>query len=82
MTIYLVCENVDLGYHVLFAKTDKAAAEAVCAEMTKERLDSVERNLRAGNYTDERIAECMTRMAGYCHYEVDEVVVDCEVRKN
>jgi uncharacterized protein YfcZ (UPF0381/DUF406 family) len=33
MTVYLVCNNVDLGYHVEYAYTTQARAEAKMAEL-------------------------------------------------
>jgi hypothetical protein len=35
MIVYLVCNNIDLGYHVEFAYTSRARAEAKMAEMTE-----------------------------------------------
>lgn len=48
MIIYLVGENVDLGYHVVSAHVSKDQAEAVCAELEeKERSQYIKAMMAA-----------------------------------
>lgn len=60
-TIYMVCENVDLGFHVEGAYTSEEKAEQVCAELNKRHIDlHVNALVKNCGYTVEQARDCAT----------------------
>lgn len=52
--MYLLCEHVDLGYHVITAFTDSKVAETTCEEMNaKYKAEKISSLIRDCRYTAE-----------------------------
>lgn len=58
MKIYLVCEEIDLGYHVHEAYVDRERANAVCELKNRRRRESNVNSLIEDGYTREEAEAC------------------------
>jgi hypothetical protein len=76
MKIYLVVENIDLGYQVKQAHTSKTKAENECKWLTRKHYDHcVENEMLGGN--DEDVAEAnVDEWFNWNYYEVKEVELE------
>ena len=73
MIVYLVCETVDLGYHVVVGYTDQARAQAEVDRLNSEAFANCVRDLIGIGYTPEE-AQASAKHRSY--YELDSVEVD------
>jgi hypothetical protein len=74
MQIYLVVENVDLGYHAVKGFVDRVAAEEVCQGMNTEyQRDMVEGLIQHCGYT---LENAWAYAGKRTHYEVETVEVE------
>jgi hypothetical protein len=74
MQIYLVVENVDLGYHAVQGYTDYARAEQECIRLNQEHNAQQIINLMDHCGYTEREAQTYVRYS--THYGVDTVEVE------
>lgn len=51
--VYLICEKVDLGFHVVCATMDEEKADAICERMNEEEINHKIEGLMATDYTKE-----------------------------
>ena len=73
MIVYLVCETVDLGYHVVKGYTDRARAQAEVDQLTNEAITEKVAGLIDIGYTPD---EAMAYAKKLSYYELDSVEVD------
>lgn len=72
MKVFLICENIDLGYHVVRAFSDQNNANNVCEEMNKLHLSkTIDGLITHCGYSEERAKEYANRSAQYYVEEID-----------
>lgn len=73
MIVYLVCETVDLGYHVVKGHTDRDRAQAEVDRLNSEALANCARDLISIGYTPD---EAQVNATNRSYYELTSVEVD------
>lgn len=74
-TIYLVCENVDLGYQVVKAFTEEPAAISHAKHLDEQhRKDKVVALMKTGYYTQESAEVCAEGMRDEFYVEATELI--------
>ena len=75
MKVFLICENVDLGYHVEAAYADEAVAESKCVELNaKFKVEKIKGLLSGCNYTLKQAEEYVRLFQAQYFVEEHEVM--------
>lgn len=72
MTVYLICEIVDLGYHVISGYKSKERAESELKTLKETALDEKIKGLMAIGYSRE---SAFNLVKNWPFYEIEEVDV-------
>lgn len=75
--VYLVCRNVDLGYHVEYVYISEHKANEKASELNKEYSTSkIQQLINGCNYSNEKAEEWVNRRSA--EYFVDSIEVEKE----
>ena len=73
MKIYLVCETIDLGYHVVKAFTCEEDALIECSRLNDDTLVQLSNRMyNSGQYTQEQIKSCLESPHNKYRFEMHE----------